>query len=107
MMLRRPLAIVILLGTATSARAETRRVAIVVGQNLGSQSEIPLHYAETDASKVADVLTEIGEVDPTNLFLLRGARRDTLRVAFDRASSAIAQLRSRPEDRTLLLFYYS
>lgn len=96
-----------LLAGARAARAETRRVAVVVGQNVGAATETPLHYAETDAVKVADVLTEVGEVDPAHLFLVRGAHRDTLRAAFERAAAAVTAMRGRPDDRTLLIFYYS
>src|SRR5262249_47665939 len=92
---------------AVTAHAETRRVAIVVPQNVGAASETPLHYAATDASKEDDGLTEIGEIDPSNPFRVRAVRRDTLKAAFDRATAAIAALRARPEDRTLLFFYYS
>jgi hypothetical protein len=45
---------------ASPARAETRRVAVVVGNNAGAPARPALRYAEVDAARLADVLSELG-----------------------------------------------
>jgi hypothetical protein len=54
------------------ALAATRRVAIIVGNNAGGPLDKPLHYAEEDATKVADVLAQLGDVHADDLLLLKG-----------------------------------
>ncbi|HZS35697.1 MAG TPA: caspase family protein [Polyangia bacterium] len=53
--------------------AGTRRIALLVGSNIGVGDRPPLHYAESDAEKLAETLAELGGVERTNLFLLQGA----------------------------------
>jgi Caspase domain len=95
------------LGASTSARAETRRVAVVVGNNAGGSSDKPLHYAEEDSVKVADVLAQLGDVHAENLFLLKGLGRKDLQQVLAQVEQRVAEYRQRPEDRTVLIFYYS
>src|SRR5438128_1157399 len=92
---------------AAPSSAETRRMAIVVGNNAGGPTEKPLHYAEEDASKMADVLAQLGDVHAEHLFLLKGRRRGDLQASFAKASELVAGFRKNPEDRTVLIFYYS
>ncbi|HEX4386657.1 MAG TPA: caspase family protein, partial [Myxococcales bacterium] len=87
--------------------AETRRVAIIAGNNTGGPLEKPLHYAEEDASKVADVLAQLGDVHPDDLLLLKGQGRKELQEAAAHATELIAGYRHNPDDRTVLFFYYS
>ena len=53
--------------------AETRRLAVVVGNNEGSGARPSLRYAEEDAVGMAQVLGELGGIEPANMFLLRGS----------------------------------
>ncbi len=92
---------------AAPSPAETRRVAIVVGNNAGGPADKPLHYAEEDATKVADVLAQLGDVHPEHLFLLKGRRRADLQTSLLRATELVAEFRQNPDDRTVLIFYYS
>jgi len=92
---------------AAPSSAETRRVAIVVGNNAGGPTEKPLHYAEEDATKMADVLAQLGDVHAEHLFLLRGRGRGDLKTSIARATELVAGFRANPEDRTVLIFYYS
>ena len=92
---------------AAPSSAETRRVAIVVGNNAGGPTEKPLHYAEEDATKVADVLAQLGDVHAEHLFLLKGRGRGDLQASIARATELVAGFRANPEDRTVLIFYYS
>ena len=98
--------IALIVGWATLSHAGTKRVAIVVGTNIGSASQ-PLRYAETDAEKFARVLTEPGGVEPDDLFLLRGKTMAALTDAFARVKRRIAGFRADPTNRIIVLFYFS
>jgi hypothetical protein len=95
------------LAAAGPARAETHRLAVVVGNNAGGPTDKPLRWAEEDASKVADVLVQLGDVTGDDLQLLRGHGQADLRAALERAGRRVAEHRQNPADRTVLLFYYS
>src|SRR5262249_5863307 len=66
------LAVVLGLGLAPTAQAATHRIAVLAGNNAGSGARPPLHFAETDAGKMARVLAELAGVQPSDLFLLQG-----------------------------------
>ena len=92
---------------ARPAFSETRRLAVIVGNNNGGPTEKPLHYAEEDAAKVADVLAQLGDVHADELFLLKGRGKDELKEALSRAAVLVTAFRQNPDDRTVLVFYYS
>jgi Caspase domain len=92
---------------APAAAAETRRVAVVVGHNTGGATERPLRYAEEDAAKMADVLVELGEVAPENLFLVRGRPVEAVTEALRRATLAVQKARKDLDDRVVLTFFFS
>ncbi len=104
-MIRTTVALVLLVWTATAV-AETRRVAVVVGNNTGNAGQSALHFAEIDAGKVGRVLTELGGVAPADLYLVQGKRLATLEDVLRRAAKSIAAYR-RAGDRVLAIFYYS
>jgi hypothetical protein len=92
---------------ATLAHASTKRVAVIVGNNAGGADQTPLRYAETDAGKVARVLTELGGVAPDDLFLVQGKNLAALTEAFTLAKRRIAGFRADPTNRIIVLFYFS
>ena len=98
--------LVVLCLLASIAGADTRRVAIVVGNNTGSSGEQPLRFAEVDAGKVARVLTELGGVAPADLYVVKGERMPALRGVLTRAAAAITAYQ-RKGDRVVVIFYYS
>ncbi len=103
-----PLAVALLaLAAPRRAAAETRRLAIVVGNNAGGPADKPLRYAEEDATKVADVLSQLGDVHADSLFLLRGQGRSELADVLRRVTQRVADYRRDPADRSVLLFYFS
>jgi len=109
-MKRRALAVVALLlaaGTASLARAETRRLAIVVGSNQGDASHAALRFAEQDAQKLSAVLGELGGLDASDLVLLRAPRLGEVRAALDAAAGHIASWHAGHHGQVILLFYYS
>jgi hypothetical protein len=99
--------LVFLLLLARPAFAETRRVAVIVGNNAGSGEQAPLRYAEIDASKVSRVLLELGGVAQADLFLLQGKDVATLDATLRRAKERIAAYQTTGLDRVFVLFYYS
>jgi hypothetical protein len=88
------------------ARAETRRVAVVIGNNVGAGEQPPLRYAEADAEKVARVLEELGGVAHGDLILLRGQSREQLEAALKTAGAKAAAWHAHG-DRVVLLLYFS
>ncbi len=91
---------------ATPASAEVRRFALLVGANDGGGERVRLHYANSDADALADVLRNIGGVGAGDLIQLRDPTRTELENAF---SDMAAKLRNVEATgmRTQLLFYYS
>jgi hypothetical protein len=92
---------------ASPAQAETRRMAVLIGNNAGSGLRPPLAFAETDAQKMADVLVELGEVPPGAVELLRGQGLDQVRATLDRVAGRVRQIQSAGADRVVLVFYFS
>jgi hypothetical protein len=90
-----------------SARAETRRLAVIVGNNAGASGQAPLRYAETDAGKMAETLIEVGGVGANDLFLLQGRHRDAVREVFSQARARVAAWHAEPDVRVILVFYFS
>lgn len=84
------------------ASAAVLRHAVVVGANEGGGALDPLRYAELDAQRVSEVLTEIGGFDPAFVTVLYAPSstelREALRVHADIAGSF---------DEDMFLFYYS
>jgi hypothetical protein len=97
-----------LLATAASAaRAETRRIAVLVGSNVGDAEHAPLRYAEQDAARLAAVLGELGGLAPVDVILLRGPTPAAVRAALDEAAKRVASWHAENRGQTVLLFYYS
>jgi len=103
----RALIVIVLLAAATTAHASTRRIAVVVGNNAGNADKVPLHFAETDAARFAQVLDELGGVAPGDLFVLQGKSLAALSETFARVRREIAGLRGDPANRVVVLFYFS
>lgn len=103
----RAVVLLLLLAWTASARAETRRVAVVVGNNAGGGAQIPLRYAEIDAGKVSRVLVELGGVEPADLFLLQGKQLPALEDTLRRAKAKITAYQQDGLDRVVVIFYYS
>ena len=97
-----PLALALALGPA--AHAAERRYALVIGENHGLASEVPLRYAESDARRVASTLTSLAGVAPGDLVLITGADAVELRRAFGDLSARIYRDHA---ERSVLFVYYS
>jgi len=88
---------------AGAARAETRRYAVVIGANAGDPREVRLHFAESDAAKVAQTLNDVGQFPAAQTLRLTGVSADEVRSALLELN---ARLRQETAD-TVLLVYYS
>ena len=86
-----------------AAAAQVDRFAVVIGNDAGQPADAALRYAETDASRIASVLEEVGGVRPENLTLLRGQDASTVRRALIAVNDRIRA--AGPE--TVLIVYYS
>lgn len=84
-----------------------QRFAVVIGNNLGDVSDVELRYAESDAGKVANVLRDLGGVQPADIVMLRGEDSDTVRSTLIALNARIRASQSSPNDQTLLFVYYS
>ncbi len=89
------------------AYADTRRMAIVLGNNVGNDATASLRYAELDATKLSQALVELGGVDPVDLHLLHGTTLTEVRDVFARATKQVAAWRAASDTRVVLVFYFS
>jgi TolB-like protein/uncharacterized caspase-like protein len=106
--MRRALPVVLVLALAApGARAETRRFAIILGNNAGAGERPPLRYAENDAGKMARVLAELGDVAPDDMLLLQGRTVADLEKAVVAVRDGIDAAHKAPDTRAVLIFYFS
>jgi hypothetical protein len=99
---------VLLLAAGAARGAEPIRLAVVIGNNRGHDPARALRYAENDARKVHQVLTELGGVPAANAQLLLGRSAGDAWRAIQRAATQLRALRVKEPGRPLiLLLYYS
>ena len=101
------IAATLITAAAPRARAETRRIAVIVGSNHGDASHAVLRYAEQDAAKLSTVLGELGGLAPADLLLLRGPTVAAVRAALDEAARRVARWHAERRGQAVLLFYFS
>jgi len=82
------------------------RFAIVVGSNVGAPDRARLWFAERDALRFADSLSELGDFPKEQVTLLEGASLGAVHDAIARVEAQITVARQRGE-HTLLVFYFS
>lgn len=90
---------------AAAFASEVQRYAVVVGANEGIQGDEPLLFATQDATRVADVLEDLGDIPSENIVRLRDVDSDRLQASLDDLANRIE--RRKGEAETLLFFYYS
>jgi caspase domain-containing protein len=96
-----------LLFFAGAAEASVHRVALIVGNNEGSDTKPFLHYAEQDAKNLSNVLTQIGGFAPSDVTLLLGQDPGTVLQSARGLQTKAARYLKTPQDQVLFLFYYS
>ena len=89
------------------AGAGTHKFAVVVGNNRGHDADRTLRYAEKDAEKMFDVLTQLGGFPEKNTRLILGADADTVWQEISALEKQISSVSRGPDAQALLLFYYS
>jgi hypothetical protein len=96
--------------SATKARASPPPardvIAVLVGANVGSTGEEPLRFAASDARRVRDLLTELGDVGAGNPAVLSGGSPDEVFQALQGARQRVAEMAARGR-RSTFVFYYS
>lgn len=91
---------------AAPAAAETVRVGLFVGQNIGYGPDEDLSYAEQEAREMAQVFMEMGDFERERVFLLQGPSAVEVREAIVRVEAQVREAEADGDD-VLLLFYYS
>ncbi len=91
---------------ASTALAEVRRWAVVVGNNEGFTGTRSLYFAEHDAKKMKSILTSLGDVTEADTRLLLGRNRAELLTTLGGLKQPITDAKLRG-DETVLYFYYS
>jgi hypothetical protein len=90
-----------------SCFASVERFAIVVGNNSGVADDGPLQYATADATRVYDVLRDLGGFQPVNMVLLHEESAETLRRTLITVNDRIRAAVSVPGTQAMLVVYYS
>lgn len=101
------LVLVLLAGAFTPVRAETRRIAVIIGSNRGEATHALLRFAEQDATKLAAVLTELGGLTSSDTLLLRGPTAAEVRATLDKVTQRIALWHKDHRGQVVLIFYFS
>ncbi len=85
-----------------SALGAQQRHALIIGANLGPASLEPLRYAEDDARRLADVLTQLGGFPADEVTVLYGPDVAEVQAALGRHATL-----ARGAEDDLFVFYYS
>jgi len=97
----------LLLAPVSTAAASGSRFAVIIGNNRGRDPEQDLRYAERDARKMHEVLTQLGGFSPGDAELLLGANAATAWKSIRRIEKKLAARRRKTGEKVLLLLYYS
>jgi opacity protein-like surface antigen len=80
---------------------------VSAGNNVGTAGDLPLRYAENDASGFAAVMQKLGGANGRQSAVLLGDSADGLRRALQTTNARIRSLESGRKRRTVLVVYYS
>ena len=96
----------ILVPVPTAGAAETVRLAVLVGNNVGTGARRPLRYAEGDAHKLGEVLSELGGFNQKNVHVINGRGLADVVSRLEQLKAQMVGWRSSGR-RVVLLFYFS
>jgi len=85
---------------------QLRRYALFVGANDGGSGRVYLRYAETDALSMAEVMRNIGGIDPSNSRILLNPESADLAESLE-SLSRLAEAGRKENSRVEFLLYYS
>lgn len=86
--------------------SQVHTYAIVVGSNPGGEGQAPLKFAEQDAQRVGELLSEIGRYRSQNVQVLLSPQPKQILTALDDLAEPLAAHR-RADEQAVLFFYYS
>lgn len=89
-----------------AAHAETVRVGVFVGNNIGMGQDEPLAYAESEARDMARLFQSMGDLDRERTTVLTGGSAATVRDAIYQTEAQVREINA-AGDEVLLVFYYS
>jgi hypothetical protein len=98
--------VVALMAVSLPARAETVRVAVLVGNNVGSGARRALRYAERDAHRLGEVLSELGGFRPENVHVMAGGTLSDVRDELEQVKARVAAWHAGGQ-RVVLVFFFS
>jgi hypothetical protein len=92
---------------ALPAAAEVERFAVLIGNNVGDEGDVPLTYAERDAERMANVLQQLGGFPAQNVVTLSGRTADQVRGALIATNQRVRAAASKDGVQPMLFVYYS
>jgi hypothetical protein len=96
----------LLLLAPLSALADTVRVGIFVGNDIGFGQDETLSHAEREAREMSRVFQEMGDIPRERAFLVTGAKAPEVRDTLYRVEAQVRELSVQGHD-VQVLFYYS
>jgi hypothetical protein len=95
------------LAMAGQAFAAVERFAVIIGNNSGRPTELPLRYAESDADRVHETLKGVGGFAAENILLLKGEKAPAVTRALIATNDRVRAAIGRPGTQVMLLVYFS
>jgi hypothetical protein len=92
---------------ASVATAQVARFAVVAGSNRGNDPEKTLRYAERDARRFADILTNLGGFHETRVQVLKGPSPGELMSALDEVNRRIREAVPKRYPKAMAVVYFS
>lgn len=93
--------------TCLDVEAATYRLALIVGNNEGSDTKPFLRFAEQDAKNLYRTLSQIGGFSKDQIRLLLGKNPGTVLEAVRDLQTQASHLKRNAQDQILFLFYFS
>ena len=101
------ISIVMLLPCLSIAAGPIQRFALVAGANYGGSDRPMLQYAISDAERFANVLVQLGGVNPVNVIVLKQPKLMELEKAIEILRNRVSEASHDGGGRTELVMYYS
>lgn len=89
------------------SRADTRKFAVILGNNQGHNPAASLRYAEKDAQKFYQVLVELGGFEKQNISLQLGSTAEEVWKSVRQLEKRAVAATRDTDDRSLFVFYFS
>ena len=89
-----------------SALADTVRIGLFVGNNVGFGEDAPLNYAESEARDMARIFQEMGNLSRDRTYLLQGGSAAEIRETIYQVEAQAREAQARG-DEVMVIFFYS